>query len=170
VRFARHSGGVLGVVAKGWQLSGITSIVSGLPLRVTASNDADPPGIGILSSSATRRPDMIADPNKNSPHTIAKWFNTEAFANVPAGVIRPGNTPATSVIGPGWQRFDATLSKEFLLRKESNMRLQFRAEAFNLPNHTNYQGVSTGLGSSNYGQITSTREARRIQLALKLLF
>ena len=165
---ARHSTGFVGVLAKGWQLSGITSIASGLPLRVSSSLGYDWGGIAIIPSTATPRPDMIADANKDAPHTIAKWFNTQAFAAVPTGVVRPGNAAATTVIGPGYQRWDASLFKK--VKVSERMSVQFRAETFNLPNHTNFQGVSTALGSSNYGQITSTREARRIQLALKLLF
>lgn len=165
---ARHSTGMVAWAAKGWQVSGIASFASGLPLRVTSSRGLDWGGTGILGSSATPRPDRIADPNKDAPHTLAKWFNTEAFADVPAGVVRPGNASATSVIGPGYQRWDVSLFKTFALREA--MRLQFRAETFNLPNHTNLQSVSTAYGSTNFGQITSTREARRIQAALKLLF
>jgi hypothetical protein len=167
--FAAHSQGIVGKLAKGWQFSGITSFASGLPLRVTSGLGLDWGGGGIIPSCcATPRPDMLSDPNKDAPHTIAKWFNTQAFAAVPTGVVRPGNAPATSAIGPGYQRWDVSLFKVFAIRE--GLRLQFRAETFNLPNHTNFQGVSTSMGSSNYGQITSTREARRMQLALKLLF
>jgi hypothetical protein len=47
---------------------------------------------------------------------------------------------------------------------------QIRAEAFNIWNHTNFQGVGTSLGSSTYNRITSARDARVAQIGLKLNF
>jgi hypothetical protein len=127
-------------------------------------------GLGILASGtfATPRPDMISDPNKNAPHTIAKWFNTQAFAAVPTGQVRPGNAPASSVIGPGYQQWDLSLMRSIKIREKT--RLQIRAESFNFMNHMNPSGMGTAIASSNFGQITSARDPRRIQLALKLGF
>jgi hypothetical protein len=48
--------------------------------------------------------------------------------------------------------------------------VQIRLESFNTLNHTNFLGVSTSLGATNFGQVTSTREPRRVQLAMKLRF
>lgn len=74
----------------GWELSGITTYAAGNPLTVTTGS-VDPAGLGFLGASASGpRPDMIADPNANAPHTFNQWFNTSVFTNVPAGVIRPG--------------------------------------------------------------------------------
>jgi hypothetical protein len=50
------------------------------------------------------------------------------------------------------------------------MHLQFRAEAINLFNHTNWNAVSTSLTASNFGQVTSANDARIMQLGLKLNF
>jgi hypothetical protein len=61
-----------------------------------------------------------------------------------------------------------TLSKRW--RFTENINLQFRAEAYNVWNHTNFLGVGTVFGSSTYGQITSTRDPRLIQFALKLYY
>lgn len=168
--FARSSKGLTSAILKGWQVSGVSSFVSGLPLRVTSSLGLDWGGLGILNggSQATPRPDMLSNPNAAAPHTTAKWFNTEAFGPVPAGVDRPGNAPATSVLGPGYQQWDVSLIRNVRIRE--NIRLQIRGETFNFLNHTNYSAVATGLGTSNFGQITSAREPRRIQLALKLQF
>jgi hypothetical protein len=167
---ARASKGVVAAVAKGWQLTGIASFNSGLPLLVTTSG-TDPAGLGIIGSStanSNNRPDMIANPNANAPHTVAQWFNTKAFATVPAGQYRPGNAPAVSVQGPGFQRWDVSLFKVFQLT--DRCRLQFRGETFNFPNHTNLQAISTSFTAANYGQVTSARDARRVQVGLKLSF
>jgi hypothetical protein len=164
-----HSKGVVGALFKGWQLTGVASFNSGLPTRATSSLGYDWAGLGLIGSSVTIRPDMVGNPNHNAPHTFDKWFNTAAFAAVPAGQIRPGNAPATCIIGPGYQRWDATLSKSWILR-EPGMSLKVQVDAFNLPNHTNPYGFSAALGSSNYGQVTSTRDSRKIVLAARLSF
>ena len=164
---ARASKGVVGAVAKGWELSGIASFNSGLPLKIVTSG-TDPAGLGLIvgSESNNIRPDMIAPPNADAPHTAEKWFNTKAFVNVPAGQVRTGNAPATAVQGPGFIRFDLSLFKNYALTER--MKLQVRLETFNADNHTNFQGVSNNITSTTYGQITSARDPRRVQIGLKL--
>jgi hypothetical protein len=66
------------------------------------------------------------------------------------------------------QRYDVSLIRNIGIRE--GIRMQIRVETFNLPNHTNFQGISLGLGSSNFGQVTSARDPRRIQLGAKLSF
>lgn len=168
--FARSASGVTRAILKGWQISGVSSFVSGLPLRVTSTLGLDWAGLGILNgnSQAAPRPDMFSNPNAGAPRTPAKWFNTQAFGAVPAGLVRPGNAPASSVIGPGYQQWDISLIRNVRIREK--LRLQVRGETFNFLNHTNYAGISTGLGATNFGQVTSAREPRRIQLGLKLGF
>lgn len=125
-------------------------------------------GLGLLTSVATSRPDCIANPNAGAPRNIAKWFNTAAFAPVPTGQVRPGDAPATSVIGPGYQQWDVSLYRNIVIRERA--RLQIRGESYNFFNHANYSGVSTTLGATNFGQITSTRDPRRVQIGMKLDF
>ena len=157
------------VLLKGWQFSGIVAANTGLPLRVTSGYGLDWAGLGVLGTSAVSlRPDRVSDPNLNAPHTIAKWFNTESFAPVPDGELRPGNAAATTVAGPGAARLDFSLFRTVPLRELA--KLQIRVEAFNVTNHTNYGAVSTSAGSTTFGQITSARDPRRLQLGMKLIF
>lgn len=169
--FFKGQKGFAGHVLGGWELSGITTYQSGIPLTVTgsATGNADWAGQGCLrGSKCVVRPDMIADPNENAPHTVDRWFNTKAYANVPAGQFRPGNSRPGSVRGPGYGRWDMSMFKNFQVAERVHM--QFRAEAFNIWNHTNFDGVNTNMASTNFGKVTSTRDPRIVQLALKLNF
>ena len=155
-------------IVYGWELSGITTFQTGLPLTVTTSG-TDWGDLGIIGSSpASLRPDMVGNPNANAPHTIAQWFNTAAYANVPAGQVRPGNASPRDIIGPGIERWDLSAIKNFNLTER--FRMQFRCETFNTFNHVNPLTVTTSLTSATWGQVTAVREPRRVQLALKLSF
>jgi outer membrane receptor protein involved in Fe transport len=157
-------------VLGGWELSGIASFASGLPLAVTSGLGQDWGGLGILgvSSQATPRPDMVCDPNNGAPHTIAKWFNTQCYAPVPTGQVRPGNAATTTARGPGYQQWNASLFRNVPIRER--VRLQIRGETFNLFNHANPSTVGVSLGNSNFGQVTAMRGVRRIQLSMKVAF
>jgi len=159
--------GFIGKTLGGWQLSGITSFASGSPLTVTTTG-TDPGALGLLgTSAASGRPDVISNPNLlGNLRSRLRYFDPAAFQLVPAGVTRPGNAPRGVVLGPGYQKWDLTLSKRFKISENFNM--QFRAEAYNVFNHTNFLGLSTVFGSTTFGQVTSTRDPRLIQFALKL--
>lgn len=159
--------GFVGHMVGGWQISGITTYYTGLPLTVTSSA-VDPGGLGLLGASASSgRPDMVGDPN-SGPETIGQFFNTSAFAFVPTGVVRPGNAGRGTVRGPGVGRWDFSIFKNFKVREAMNF--QFRAEMFNIFNHTNFDGVGTTFGSTTFGRVTSTRDPRNIQFGLKFNF
>lgn len=110
------------------------------------------------------------NPNQHAPHTVAQWFNGALFADPPADGIRPGNAPRGSVLGPGAWRWDASLFKNTKVGEQVNV--QFRAEATNILNHTNFDQVGTAFlfDSIHFGQVVSARDARIIQLGLKLAF
>ena len=168
--FFKAQQGFAGRALGGWQLSGIVIAQAGLPLTVTGGRRVDPAGLGLLDilSNAGRRPDQIGDPNANAPHTLIQWFNKSAFANIPAGVFRAGTAARGAVRGPGAQRWDLGLGKTFKIYEQLNM--QFRAEAFNVFNHTNFDAVNTSLASSLFGRVTTARDPRILQLGLKLKF
>jgi hypothetical protein len=142
--------------------------VSGLPLRVSSGLGLDWGGLGLLTSVAVPRPDRVSDPTAGAPRNIAAWFNTRAFAAVPAGQVRPGNAAATAVTGPGYRQWDVALFRNLALGERAH--LQIRGESFNFFNHANYSGVATVLGATNFGQIVSTRDPRRMQLGIKIGF
>jgi hypothetical protein len=125
------------------------------------------------------RPDEICNPNVNAPHQYAdsaqssaaglSWFNIACFAPVPEGAVRPGNTGRYTVRGPGFFNLDASLLRNFRVTERST--LQFRFETFNTLNWVNPSGfASTDNTSTVFGQISSFRTPRRVQIALKLNF
>jgi len=100
------------------------------------------------------------------PQTVLQWFNTSAFEAPAAGFF--GNAGRNLLRGPGIHNWDASLFKTFAASDRVN--IQFRAEAFNLFNHTNFDAVSTTFGAGNFGQVTSARTARVVQFGLKVEF
>jgi len=168
--FYRGQQGFAGHLLGGWELSGIVYANSGLPLTVTGGRSIDPAGLGLLdgNSFAGRRPNQISNPNSGAPHTFDEWFNIAAFANPPNAAGPPGDAPRGSVRGPGLQRWDVSLFKN--TKVGEHVSTQFRAEAFNIFNHTNFDGVRTTLQSGTFGRIISTRDPRILQLALKVYF
>jgi hypothetical protein len=118
---------------------------------------------------------MVCNPNVN--YTAAygasaqslTWFNTACFAAVPQGAIRPGNAGRSVLRGPGFFNLDASLIKNFKITE--HITTQLRGESFNTLNWVNPSGfASLNNTATNFGQINSFRAARRIQLAVKLLF
>jgi hypothetical protein len=174
----KNNHGPLGVALGGWQLTGLASFYTGLPLTVTTSN-LDPAGLGLLgSSAASSRPDMVCDPNANAPHAWAgvpnaanTYFNTSCFQPVPQGAVRPGNAGRGVVRGPGFANMDASLMKNFNLVGEGKVKMQLRLESFNTLNLVEPNGFSsTNITSSTFGVISSYRAPRRVQLAAKINF
>jgi hypothetical protein len=171
----RAQQGFAGHLLGGYEFSGILTINSGLPFTVlTARGQGDPAAIGVNTSGAPNngsvaspRPNQIGDPN-NGPKTFTQFFNIAAFAPVTVAGAS-GNERRGAVNGPGLWRYDMALLKNTRIRESVN--LQFRAEAFNLFNHTNFQTVGTTLTTtSTFGHVTAVRDPRILQLALKLNF
>ena len=167
--FARKSRGFVGAVAKGWEISGITRFMTGLPATATATG-VDPAGLGLLGpSAASPRPDMTCDPNASAPHQYTQWFNTACFPNVPDGQVRPGNEGRGVIRMPGSQIWDLSLYKNFHMTER--FTLQMRGESFNTFNHANPSGFASLLNTSSlFGRIGSFREPRVVQVAAKLYF
>jgi hypothetical protein len=140
-----------------WQYSDITSIQSGFPIDPALSTAT--PGLATL-------PDRVPGQPIRGPKTKDEWFNTNAVAAPPPGFY--GNAETGSIPGPGVINFDMALYKTFKIGEHSGF--QFRSEFFNIFNHTNFSGVATGVGSGNYGQVTSALDPRILELALRFDF
>jgi len=146
----------------GWQVSGILSLQSGNPLTVALATDRA--NIG----TSTQRPDQIADPNLHGKGTPSQWFNTAAFALPAAGTF--GNAGRNTIQGPPIKNMDLAFMKKFVINE--HQYFQFRAEAFNLTNHTNFDNPNTTFGGQTFGRILSANigHNRQIQLGGKFYF
>ena len=102
--------------------------------------------------------------------------NTAAFAVPAKGTF--GNAAVNSFRGPGFNNWDLSMSKNFALGKNEARGLRVRVEAYNALNHTQFAGVNTAAQfnaagaqiNPQFGQVTSTRAPRVIQLGANLRF
>ncbi len=143
------------------------------PDAVNGGNVSDAAGLGILGPSAAGlRPNQVLDPNNGygQPiHTRLNWFYRPAFTAPSATSMAVGNEKRGVIEGPGFNRLDIGIFRNFRLLE--SMAFQLRGEAFNVANHTNWQGVgTTATTQSTFGQVTSARDARILQVAGKITF
>ena len=156
------SDGVLGNVIGGWKIASVVTLGSGFPLTVSAGEDTA--NIGNCC-----RPNRVVgvDTALDNP-TVAKWFNTAAYARAAQGTF--GTAGRGEVRGPGLFTFDFSLLKEIHFGG-SQPYLELRAEAFNVLNHPNWGEPNATLSNVAFGRISTTRgDMRQIQLGLKLIF
>jgi len=154
----------------GWALSGIITMESGAPLNLGVSGTT---AASVISNTGTR-PNVTG--SIRYPKTAAQWFDPSVFS-APACVTGPdcyGNLGHDALRGPGRDNWNMSLLKNFAITERFHM--QFRADAFNMWNHTQFKGdannggISTNLGSSNFGAVTGAFDGRQFQLALKLMY
>lgn len=141
----------------GWQIANVTSIQSGFPMD---------PKLGTSNPGLATRPDLVPGASNSGPKTKNEWFNTSAFVAPPPGFF--GTAPNGSIIGPGTINFDISFYKDF--RVTERAKFQFRSNFYNIFNHTNFANVATTLGAGDFGQVTSARDPRIIEFALRFEF
>jgi hypothetical protein len=163
--FFRNATGFRRTMLGGWQLSGISTFYSGLPL--TIGFPGDPAHCGCSGYRA----EQIGNPN-NGPKTVGEWFNTAAFTSVPNGEF--GDAANNDVYGAGINNWDISLFKNFtgipFLGNKEGATLQIRLETFNTFNTTQFNAFQTTFGTSNFGAATGTRLPREIQLGAQFMF
>ena len=163
------SSGKLNYVVQGWQLNTILNYFDGLPFSVSASS-----GVG---DGITPRAQLLPGSGNGSlpsgQRTLAKWFNTAAFANPATGTW--GNSGRNILQGPGTKTVDFSFFKNTHVT-ESDV-LQLRAEFFNIFNTPQFDNPGATAGSAAIGTISSAgsestfqRIGRQVQLAAKITF
>ncbi|HTE90864.1 MAG TPA: carboxypeptidase regulatory-like domain-containing protein [Terriglobales bacterium] len=161
-QFGNDWNGAVNALLGNWEVDVIEKITSGFPLFIVTSNNAS----GVNFGSSTNRPDQVCN-GRLSNHTVAEFFNTSCFVAPAAGEL--GNANRTPLYGPGFVNTDFSAIKHFKVYE--NTDLEFRAEFFNLFNHTQFFQPGQDLASSNFGIIQRTvNNPRLIQFGLKLTF
>jgi hypothetical protein len=133
----------------GWQLSGISTARSGLPLNITISRPASALPDQINSA---QRPNCVAGVSLSPAHqTVQQWLNAAAFTLPLPGTW--GNCGRDLGRAPGLWQLDTALQKRVPLNE--HVRLSFRAEVFNIFNRAQYGSPIVGLPGGNFGLITN---------------
>jgi len=146
-----------------WDNSGIVVFQTGTPISISAScTMSGTSGLGCYA-------DRLKDPRlPEGEQSMNKWFDTTAFANPAPYSFGNGSRTEPNLRNPGLISFDSVMSRWQPIRE--GIRLQMRAEIYNVFNHPNLGSPSTGTTSSTFGQITSKSGNRTITVALRLEF
>jgi hypothetical protein len=150
-------------LVRDWQIAAIVQSQTGNPVNLVTSSSS------LNGVPNTVRPDVTGP--IRIVGSVDQWFDTSVFE----AVDRFGNLGRNVVIGPGFNNTDLSVIRN--LRFGQRIRLQMRADVFNLFNHANFGPPGNVVGSPTFGKITRTRlttgeagSSRQIQLAAKLTF
>ncbi len=164
--FTKSGNAAARIFLGGWQLSGITVINSGAPIPRVLSDT----GLEIRGN----RPNLIGDPNGGlagtlDPGGLPYIFDPTVFVLPANGTF--GNAPRAFARAPGQNQTNLTAAKNFYFDREKNVRLQLRAESYNIFNHTQFTGIGASLSTpGTLGRPTATRLPREFQFGAKLYF
>jgi hypothetical protein len=171
----------------GWQLTAINTVASGVPIDVTYTASTNQV-VSTTSSVYSLRPNLTGSVNASYGSTsktasaLNGYFNTGGFTP-PSPTQLFGNAPRNAFVGPAFGQLDLSAHKKFSLLTD-RQSLEFRIEAFNVLNATNYISPNASIGSVNsttgvfspngsFGQFagaTSVFPSRQVQLALRVAF
>ncbi|MCL5745230.1 MAG: carboxypeptidase regulatory-like domain-containing protein [Acidobacteria bacterium] len=155
------SKGISSKLLGGWNLGMVAVLQQGAPVEMTVQNNS------ANAFSGAQRVNVLRDPSLPvGERTLTRWFDTSAVA-APAPYTF-GNAGRALVTGPGLANINVSLLKNHRLKERYN--LQVRLEAFNVINRANFEDPGGSLGSSNFGVISAAKDARIVQLGMKLEF
>jgi hypothetical protein len=160
--FRHNQSRLLKTALGGWQVSGIVTMSSGLPINIGLSGNQSNNGL----PNASNRPNLTG--NISYPHTVGSWFDISAFTAPAKGAF--GTLGHNALRGPGRHNWNLSLFKSFVFSEARGSKLEFRVECFNAWNHTEFNQVSTNLGDNKFGQVTSAFDPRIFQFGAKLYF
>lgn len=151
-------------VVGGWEISGITLFETGVPITVYMNNGNS---VGLGTNDTLNRPNINGP--MSYPQTAGAWFNTNDLTAPAPGTF--GTLGRGAIRGPGRQNWDMTLIKHFTIgSSERAPSFEFRADAFNVFNHTQFSTIGTTFASGTFGQVTAAYDPRVLQLGLTFKF
>ncbi len=153
-------------VVGGWSINGITTFMTGNRRSAMVTGDRANTG-GFAAQRANLVPSASNHGNLDrSQRTIDRYFDRSAFAVTPFGTF--GNSGRNIVETPGLNNWDLSILKNTPIGER--VTAQFRAELFNVWNHSQFSAPTLVVESPFFGQVRSARDPRRIQLAIRLLW
>ena len=155
----------LGMVFGGWSLGVIAEARTGSPFGIIEQTNRT------NAFAHGQRPNLVGDPTlsggRSKSERLAKWFDTSLFEAPGVGAF--GNSPRNICCGPGFGVVDVSIQKRFSVTE--GIRLEFRADFFNIANHANFRIPERRRGNSGFGRIRGTiGTGRQTQLGLRLEF
>ena len=156
----------------GWQIAGINTITPGemVTLQYTPAPAFQVSAItNDFSGANNYRPNVTCDPYATpGQQSITNWFNPACVA-APTDPSQPfGSSPRNNVRGPDFWQVDLAATKSIPLG--GRLKLQVRVEAFNLFDRVNFTSPAANRSNSTFGTITSTFDARQVQLGVKMIW
>ena len=154
--------GAAGKLIAGWEISGIYSAFSGSPLGISSAVN------NTFSQGGGQRPNWSGQSAKISDPTVNQWFNTSVFSTPPAYAF--GNAARTfgGLRAAGTNNIDMSIHKNTYLSEK--VKLQFRAECFNLANRPQFGPPGQVFGNAQFGLVSAQGNLPRVyQFALKLI-
>jgi len=156
-----NNGGPLGFIVSNWQVNGIFRYASG----VTVNTSADATSLNGPGNSQVA--DVVGPIHYlGGIGSASPWFSTSAFA--PPAPGRFGTAGIGILHAPALRSYNFSVFRRFELRER--LKLEYRAEFYNLTNTPFFGSPNANVNSSAFGTITSATNSRQIQMALRLIF
>ncbi len=168
-RLSTRGSGFLHSALGNWEIAGITRLSTGQPVTLFASGDTSLCGCEGLGTGAVDMPNFNGQAVQTyNPRTAPnfQYFSTDPFSFPQLG--QEGTANRRFFHGPGFNNTDLSLYKS--VRISERFGVDIRAEFFNVFNHTQFMNPTGNLASSTFGRITSARDPRIGQLAVKIHF
>jgi hypothetical protein len=156
---------LLNHILGGWQINGIMSLQSGIPLGLRTTNTSN-------SGNAYLRPNLTGSAllkGGTKDERLNKWFDTSVFSQPALFTFGTAGRNLPDVRGPGLRNFDFSLFRNMALGE--GRFLQIRGEFFNLTNTPEFNNPTNNLQTASFGMILSQRNRpRQVQLGMRIVF
>ena len=158
------------MLVKGWQVNGITTFQTGLPIYLSGITNNTNIGTSSQRANNNGKSAYIDHGGQSMDQKMTLWFDPTVFSQPAAFTFGNSGRMLPDVRNPGTNITDLSLFKNTYFGREERYNFQLRAEAFSAFNHFNPGAPGNNITSSTVGVITGGSGTRSIQLAAKLLF